>query len=175
MSFISSAELVILRKMYPEGCRVSLERMVDEPYAKLHPGDLGTVRNVDDAGQIHISWDQGSSVAVIYKVDSCNCLMTKEQMDDTLAQMKRIPFENMDRLQAWMEEKLLPVFPKLFFRPAINGELLVEMGCSAFTLKNARITVGFTQDAQGHIFIDRCKLGMAVTEKKEIGKAAKQK
>ena len=25
MSFISSAELVILRKMYPEGCRVSLE------------------------------------------------------------------------------------------------------------------------------------------------------
>ena len=71
MSFISSAELVILRKMYPEGCRVSLERMVDEPYAKLHPGDLGTVRNVDDAGQIHISWDQGSSVAVIYKVDSC--------------------------------------------------------------------------------------------------------
>ena len=69
MSFISSAELVILRKMYPEGCRVSLERMVDEPYAKLHPGDLGTVRNVDDAGQIHISWDQGSSVAVIYKVD----------------------------------------------------------------------------------------------------------
>ena len=148
MSFISSAELVILRKMYPEGCRVSLERMVDEPYAKLHPGDLGTVRNVDDAGQIHISWDQGSSVAVIYKVDSCNCLMTKEQMDETLAQMKRIPFENMDRLQAWMEEKLLPVFPKLFFRPAINGELLVEMGCSAFTLKNARITVGFTQDAQ---------------------------
>ena len=122
MSFISSAELVILRKMYPEGCRVSLERMVDEPYAKLHPGDLGTVRNVDDAGQIHISWDQGSSVAVIYKVDSCNCLMTKEQMDETLAQMKRIPFENMDRLQAWMEEKLLPVFPKLFFRPAINGD-----------------------------------------------------
>ena len=92
MSFISSAELVIFTKrMYPEGCRVSLERMVDEPYAKLHPGDLGTVRNVDDAGQIHISWDQGSSVAVIYKVDSCNCLMTKEQMDETLAQMKRIP------------------------------------------------------------------------------------
>ena len=29
---------------------MSLERMVDEPYAKLHPGDLGTVRNVDDAG-----------------------------------------------------------------------------------------------------------------------------
>ena len=50
-----------------------------------------------------------------------------------------------------------------------------DMGCSAFTLKNARITVGFTQDAQGHIFIDRSKLGMAVTEKKEIGKAAKQK
>ena len=41
---------------------MSLERMVDEPYAKLQPGDLGTVRNVDDAGQIHISWDQGTSI-----------------------------------------------------------------------------------------------------------------
>lgn len=149
--------------------------MVDEPYAKLQPGDLGTVRNVDDAGQIHISWDQGSSVAVVYKADSCKCLMTKEQMDETLTQMKKIPFESMDRLQAWMEEKLLPVFPKLFFRPAVNGELLVELGCSAFTLKNTRITVGFTLDAQGHVFIESCKFGTAITAKKEMSKSVKQK
>ena len=89
--------------MYPEGCRVTLERMVDEPYAKLQPGDLGTVMNVDDAGQIHISWDQGSSVAVIYNVDSCRCLMTKEQMNETLAQITKMPFENIDKLQAWMQ------------------------------------------------------------------------
>lgn len=168
MNYISSAELVVLRKMFPEGCRVSLESMKNEPYAKLQPGDLGTVKHIDDNGQIHISWDQGSSVAVIYKVDSCKCLMTKEQMDKILSQLKKIPFENMDRLQAWMEEKLLPVFPKLFFRTAINGEVLVELGCSAFSAKNARITLGFTQDAQGHVFIENCKLGTGITAKKKI-------
>ena len=64
---------------------------------------------------------------------------------------------------------------KTVFQTGNNGELLVEMGCSAFTLKNARITVGFTQDAQGHIFIDRCKTWNGGNRKKEIGKAAKQK
>ena len=175
MRFISSAELAVLRKMYPEGCRVTLERMVDEPYAKLQPGDLGTVMNVDDAGQIHISWDQGSSVAVIYNVDSCRCLMTKEQMNETLAQITKMPFENIDKLQAWMEAKLLPVFPKLFFRSPVNGEMLVELGCSAFSLKNARIMVAFTQDPQGRIFIGSCKIGTAIAVKKEINKATKQK
>lgn len=175
MRFISSAELAVLRKMYPEGCRVALERMVDEPYAKLQPGDLGTVMNVDDAGQIHISWDQGSSVAVIYNVDSCRCLMTKEQMNETLAQITKMPFESIDKLQAWMEAKLLSVFPKLFFRPPVNGEMLVELGCSAFALKNARITVAFTQDSQGRIFIGSCKIGTAIAVKKEVNKATKQK
>ena len=84
--------------------------------------------------------------------------MTEEQMNEMLAQMKNMPFESMDKLQAWMEEKLLPVFPKLFFRPAVNGELLVELGCGAFALKNARITVGFTLYAQGHVFIEKNEL-----------------
>ena len=30
---------------------------------KLSPGDLGTVQFVDDAGQIHVSWDCGHSLA----------------------------------------------------------------------------------------------------------------
>ena len=92
--------------------------------------------------------------------------------------------ENPDEVVVTETEKEDAIIVELKVGPADMGKVigqmcirdrLVEMGCSAFTLKNARITVGFTQDAQGHIFIDRCKLGMAVTEKKEIGKAAKQK
>ena len=30
---------------------------------------LGTVKNIDDMGTIHVSWDTGSSLGLIYGVD----------------------------------------------------------------------------------------------------------
>lgn len=170
MNFISRAELVVLRKMYPEGCRVSLIDMVDEPYANLVSGDLGTVQCVDDIGQIHISWDKGSSVAVIYKVDSCKRLMTEEEMNGILSQIKKMPFESIDRLQAWLEKKMLPIFPKMFIRPVLNGEMLVELGCSAFKMKSPRLEIKFTQDAREHVFIKNCILNEIPSIKKKMSK-----
>ena len=41
---ISNAERIVLRNMYPPGCRVELEDMEADPYVKLSPGDLGTVQ-----------------------------------------------------------------------------------------------------------------------------------
>lgn len=38
-----------LRLQYPAGCRVELVSM-DDPYARLKPGDQGTVVAVDDIG-----------------------------------------------------------------------------------------------------------------------------
>ena len=67
---ISNAERIVLRNMYPPGCRVELEDMEADPYVKLSPGDLGTVQFVDDAGQIHVNWENGSSLAVLPGVDS---------------------------------------------------------------------------------------------------------
>ncbi len=57
-----------LRKTYPSGTRVELVRMED-PYTALKPGDCGRVVHVDDAGGIHIQWDNGSTLAAIYGVD----------------------------------------------------------------------------------------------------------
>lgn len=57
-----------LRKLYPSGTRVVLEKMED-PYTQLKPGDGGRVVHVDDTGSIHIQWDSGSCLAVIYGVD----------------------------------------------------------------------------------------------------------
>ena len=70
MRMISQNMLEKLRKEYPEGCRVELVYM-DDPYAKLDFGSRGTVRCVDDMGTIHVSWDCGSSLGVVYGVDSC--------------------------------------------------------------------------------------------------------
>ena len=69
---ISQIDLAVLRSRFPEGCRVKLVHM-DDPYnTKLVPGCLGTVKSVDDAGTIHVSWDCGSSLGVVYGEDICS-------------------------------------------------------------------------------------------------------
>ena len=57
-----------LRKMYPVGCKVELHFM-DDPQAPPS-GTKGTVMFVDDIGQIHVKWENGSSLALIPNVDS---------------------------------------------------------------------------------------------------------
>ncbi|MDL2317721.1 DUF4314 domain-containing protein [Eubacteriales bacterium OttesenSCG-928-A19] len=68
MNFPSRDTIKALRSTYPEGTRIALVEMSD-PYAKLAPGDQGTVAFVDDAGGVHIQWDCGSTLAAIHGVD----------------------------------------------------------------------------------------------------------
>lgn len=71
MSMIKPWQLEQLRKEYPIGTRVELIHM-DDPYnKKLVPGCKGTVRWVDDWGTIHMNWDCGSGLGVVYGEDSC--------------------------------------------------------------------------------------------------------
>ena len=60
-----------LREAFPVGCRVRLVRMNDPFRSRPDVGDLGTVRAVDDVGTIHVSWDCGSSLGVVYGEDMC--------------------------------------------------------------------------------------------------------
>ncbi len=63
-----------LRERYPVGLRVELVEM-DDPYnRKLIPGSKGTVMGVDDMGTIHVRWDCGSSLGVVYGVDSVRAI-----------------------------------------------------------------------------------------------------
>ena len=71
---ISKETLERLRKDYPAGARVELICM-DDPYnRKLHPGSIGTVKSVDDMGTIHVRWDCGSNLGVVYGEDSCRVI-----------------------------------------------------------------------------------------------------
>ena len=60
-------EIEVLRKLYPKGTRVRLIKMEDMQAPPA--GYMGTVRMVDDIGTIHVSWDNGSSLGVVYGVD----------------------------------------------------------------------------------------------------------
>ena len=56
-----------LRKMYPVGCKVKLHHM-DDPFAPPC-GTIGEVTWVDDIGQIHVKWENGSTLALNIKLD----------------------------------------------------------------------------------------------------------
>lgn len=68
-NFPSRETVECIRKQYVRGSRVELVNM-DDPYTKLKPGDQGTVNFVDDTGTVFVNWDNGSTLGVVYGVDS---------------------------------------------------------------------------------------------------------
>ena len=76
MNRITPDELADLRNHYPRGCRVKLICMND-PYCDLKAGAMGTVTHVDDIGTIHVAWDCGPSLGVVYGEDSCAVVDTE--------------------------------------------------------------------------------------------------
>ena len=70
MTMIHSEMLKQLKAYYTSGTRVMLIRMSD-PYTNLRQGDLGTVTVVDDIGTVHVNWDRGSTLGVVFGEDEC--------------------------------------------------------------------------------------------------------
>ena len=68
-NFPNDYQKKLIKATYPAGTRIKLNRM-DDPWTSLKPGDTGTVDFVDDAGQIHMKWDNGSGLALICGEDS---------------------------------------------------------------------------------------------------------
>ena len=73
----SAAELKALKERYPIGMCVELVRMND-PYTRMDAGEKGTVVFVDDIGTVFVDWDCGSSLGVVYGVDSCKPLVDSD-------------------------------------------------------------------------------------------------
>ena len=67
---IDEETLKNLRRKYLKGSKVRLTQM-DDPYTTIPKGTIGTVPKVDDGGTIHVNWETGSSLGVVYGVDKC--------------------------------------------------------------------------------------------------------
>lgn len=63
MKILTKQQVRQLRDFYPEGTKVQLIRM-DDPQAPP-VGTRGVITHVDDAGNIHVSWDNGSGLSLI--------------------------------------------------------------------------------------------------------------
>lgn len=66
---------------YPPGTRVVLHHMED-PYAPVESGTRGTVKHVDDAGQLHMQWDNGRTLALVPGEDSFRKLTAEELAEE---------------------------------------------------------------------------------------------
>lgn len=85
LNFPSREEIEKLRERYPEGTRICLGHMNDT--AGVEDGMTGSVEMVDDAGQIHMLWDNGRGLALIPKADQFEVLSRPEQVQAQGMQM----------------------------------------------------------------------------------------
>lgn len=69
-----------IRSTYPAGTKVILGEMQGEPQMK--PGLKGEVVAVDDIGQIHMKWENGSTLALNIEVDRFQKIETPKKVKD---------------------------------------------------------------------------------------------
>lgn len=64
-----------LNKLYPKGTKIKIIAMKDD--YPVPSGTKGTVDFIDSEGQIHMKWDNGSSLALIYEYDEFETIKNK--------------------------------------------------------------------------------------------------
>ena len=92
-----------IREMYPEGTQIILQEMRGE--SQMPYGLKGTVKFVDDAGQIHMRWENGSSLALNIDEDSFEKVEASEKISVILIEPGKYPkqIEIEDTLEAMQE------------------------------------------------------------------------
>ena len=71
----------INKEKYPQGTRIKLLHMND-PFSPVEDGMRGTVVCVDDAGQLHMKWDNGRTLALNTEEDSFRVLTEAELAEE---------------------------------------------------------------------------------------------
>lgn len=77
MQFPNERQLKALRERYPAGIRIRLNHM-DDPYAPVPDGTVGEVQYIDDAGNIHMIWQNGRTLSLIEGVDDFTIIKKEE-------------------------------------------------------------------------------------------------
>lgn len=65
-----------LKEKFPKGTKIRCINMQDSIHP-IPPGTVGEVEHVDDAGQIHMHWQNGSSLALIPGIDEFEVIERK--------------------------------------------------------------------------------------------------
>ena len=85
----SNMNIEQIKSEYPIGTKIELINMDGE--SRMFPGMTGEVTDVDDLGQIHMKWDNGSSLALNMEVDSFKKVDTADKISVLLVQPGKYP------------------------------------------------------------------------------------
>lgn len=107
-----------IKATYPAGTRVELVKMDDVQAPPI--GTRGTVRGVDDTGNILVSWDNGSGLNVVYGEDICRKLdlvkvtcYGKTEVWDTRQEAGKFYFEAICNSEGSECDRYIKIFTEL--------------------------------------------------------------
>jgi hypothetical protein len=66
---MNNRTIQMYKEIYKKGTRIECISM-DDPYSPIERGTKGTVVAVDDIGTIHMKWDNGRTLGLIYSEDT---------------------------------------------------------------------------------------------------------
>lgn len=87
-NLINSKELEELREKYPSETRIKLLKSLDD-IQPIEAGSTGEVDYIDDAGSIHMKWDNGSTLALIENVDCFEIISKPEKIKVIVVEPKK--------------------------------------------------------------------------------------
>ena len=82
------SECDYLRNIYPIGSRIVLDEMND-PYCRMPTGLQGVCQGVDDAGNILVQWDNGSTLNLVPEADKAYVVSSDEEIKTSLEWYER--------------------------------------------------------------------------------------
>ena len=86
---LKQSQIDKIKKEYTEGTKVILLNMEGE--SQMPRGLKGEVDHVDDAGQIHVRWENGSSLALNVEVDTFHKVEQEEKISVVLVEPNKYP------------------------------------------------------------------------------------